>query len=644
MNSLRTFDKASTATLASLTSPVNLQPQLHYFLPTHIHHFPPRWNCLEHSDYISSEPHSIALGPVAVRELSWHMIAPAIISCMRSRFSPLIASSLRSGASRRHMATRSLLSSARPLGESPLNHGLPARKSARSPGSRGSGVLDVDAEDALEGVDINMKLDPVDVGKLALPLHLMDTISQDVIDNIIARDKTIVFSPNKKRRDVYRRLLRMKHRSSIQPLGQVLHLRFFPLRNPTNRRPADISLEDAHRIREKLCQYTRYLVTDNRWPTELSLDANPVIQQQREQMGNPAGTSCVQSVDDVMELLSRVLSNELNLGAWCGVSCTPVLAKMACDECHREYKLRPRDYARGGIVANKDYSLSSHEEAKAFVRDLPLSVIPVLGQAQVKLLKDVFGITKCGEIAEQELRLGFSLSPSTMEYFLSVAYGTVRLPSEVATTLVRKVTRWRTANLRRESQFGRVVTDEQFLNTVTSVFESAYNDIVAHDFVVGAVLLESRRCTPSVRWEVEEVEELDKRTNDHDLLRDITLRLAKRFAPRRIARLQDSYSISVHFRDACTWDANRRHPKNRFVIKCKKATGDDDSKCVAPVVERCAIPTTAKQSATHTMEPLACGVPTRASEQAKPKKRPCVGGDPLRKDGAQLAMGIQIVV
>ncbi|KEG09798.1 hypothetical protein DQ04_04621030 [Trypanosoma grayi] len=397
-----------------------------------------------------------------------------------------------------------------------------------------------------KNVDIDMELDPVDIKKLALPLHAMETIPPDIISNILAKDKTIVFSPTRKRMDVCRRLRRMKYRCSVQPLGKVLHFRFFSLEGPVNGRGAakDITPECLQRIKAVLRTYTRFIVTDDQWPLELSLEVTPLMQQQEPHL---------QSELEVAEKLSCVLSKELCVGAWCGISSTPILAKMACDAGQREHTLKSKDFLTGGIVYINQYSLPTHESLEKFMADLPVSAIPVVGAAQVKLLKDVYGITKCGEIAEQEERLGYSLCPATTEYFLSIAYGTMRLRGEIATTLLRKASRCKTAQIRRESQYGRVVPEEQFIGTVMTIFDTVYKDLIMHDFVCGRVSLETRRTVPRVFWVTEEYEDLGTRTNDRDLLREVVLRLAKQFAPRRTKELLDVYSICVHFADIRSW-------------------------------------------------------------------------------------------
>ncbi|CBH17854.1 hypothetical protein, conserved [Trypanosoma brucei gambiense DAL972] len=479
--------------------------------------------------------------------------------------------------------------------------------------------------------DMDVELVPVDVKKLALPLHLTDSIPQDIVDNIVARDRTLVFAPNMKILDLHRRLSRMKYRISVQPLGKVLHFRFFRLCKLSSGMPGDVTVETFRSIQQKLSEYTRFLVMDERWPLELSLEITPIIEHQRKQMLECQGECRVSTAEDVMELLSSVFSAELRVGAWCGLSCTPVLAKMACDECHRKHKLCRQDYSRGGVVGTVRYDIRSHKEAKEFVQNLSLGDIPVVGKPQARLLEDVYGITKCGGIADQEVRLGFSLSQSTMEFFLSVAYGTVRLPSEATTTLLRKPPRCKAAHIRRESQFGRVVSDEQFINTVMSVFDNVYTDLVEHDFVTGRVMIETRRTLPRTHWVVEESEDIAPRTSDRDLLREVTIRLARRFAPRRTEELRDIYSVGVHFGDVRSWSENERLQKKAVAVSeggSPTTGGRKDG--VIGAANGVPAPTVPKGSSS-------------AGARQQKRKRTGTGPKPLRKGKMGAASGIRIV-
>ncbi|EKF38480.1 hypothetical protein MOQ_001315 [Trypanosoma cruzi marinkellei] len=397
-----------------------------------------------------------------------------------------------------------------------------------------------------DGVDIDMELEPVDLGKLALPLHLMETIPPDVIANIVAKDKTIVFSPHRKKHDVTRRIMRMKYRYSIQSLGKVFHFCFFAPTD-TNRNGAvrNITPEDFQRVKDKMRTLTRFIIVDERWPLEMSIEVTPIIER---------APSDNNSLVDVANMLSRVLADELHIGAWCGISSTPVLAKMACEAGRNEPSLHPAALASGGILSLKHYDLPTHESLKEFLANVPLSDIPVLGEAQVELLKTVYGIRNCGDISTQEERMGFSLAPATMDFFLSIAYGAIRLENEIGITLRQKGARCKAAQVRRESQYGRVVSEEQFINTVLTVFDSVHKDLLLYDFVTGRVSLETRRTVPRVFWVTEEYEDITPRTNNREILRETTLRLAKRFAPRRTKEFMDVYIVSIHFSDIRTWD------------------------------------------------------------------------------------------
>ncbi|EAN87785.1 hypothetical protein C3747_123g134 [Trypanosoma cruzi] len=397
-----------------------------------------------------------------------------------------------------------------------------------------------------EGVDIDMELEPVDLGKLALPLHLMETIPPDVIANIVAKDKTIVFSPHRKKHDVMRRITRMKYRYSVQPLGKVFHFCFFsPTGTTSNGAVRKITPEDFQRVKDKLRMLTRFIIVDKRWPLEVSVEVTPIIERAPSENN---------SLVDVANMLSRTLADELRIGAWCGISSTPVLAKMACEASRNQPPLRPAALASGGILSLKHYDLPTHESLKEFLADVPLSDIPVLGKAQVELLKSVYGIKKCGDISAQEDRMGFSLAPATMDFFLSIAYGAIRLENEIGITLRQKGTRCKAAQIRRESQYGRIVSEEQFINTVLTIFDSVHKDLLLHDFVTGRVSIDTRRTVPRVFWVTEEYEEITPRTNNREILRETTLRLAKRFAPRRTKEFLDVYIVSIHFSEIRTWD------------------------------------------------------------------------------------------
>ncbi|KAH8609457.1 putative impB mucB samB family [Trypanosoma vivax] len=290
--------------------------------------------------------------------------------------------------------------------------------------------------DELLAEDPSIKLQPVDMKKLSLPLHTMEKIPEDVAANVLARDRSIVFSPLRKQSEVFRRLFRIKHSFSVQPLGNVVHFRFYSLDDVTRTgMPTDISAEKFLEIKEKLRAFTRFVVTDDRWPLELSLEVTQCIKKMEECSENEMESGSTTTKEDVVQLVSRVLSDELNVGAWCGLSCTPVLAKMACDACVASYTLRPVDLVSGGVVRQKCYDLKTHAELQNFMKELPLSEVPVLGPAQVRLLKDVFNVERCGQLAEIEERLCFTFSPQSTEFFLALAYGTMRLRGEVTTTL-----------------------------------------------------------------------------------------------------------------------------------------------------------------------------------------------------------------
>ncbi|RNF01121.1 DNA-directed DNA polymerase [Trypanosoma conorhini] len=401
-------------------------------------------------------------------------------------------------------------------------------------------------EEARERQALDVELEPVDLKKLTLPLHSMETIPADVVANIVAKDKTIVFSPHRKQKDVTRRLLRMKYRYSIQPLGMVLHFRFFTLGGAKQEGAAATGITQDHfqRIKEKLRTFTRFIILDKRWPLEVSLEVTPIMQRSPTEF---------KSMEDVAHMLSRVMAEELHIGAWCGMSSTPVLAKMACEASQKQNPQDPKAVVSGGILCSRHYDLPTHEAVKEFVANIPLSDVPVMGKAQVELLKSVYGIRNCGDILAQEERLGFSLSQQTMEFFLSVAHGAMRLESEIGTTLRQKSPRCKSAQVRRESKYGRVISEEQFINTVLTVFDTVHKDLLLYDFVAGRVSLDTRRFVPRVFWVTEEYEDVTPRTNSRERLREAVLRLAKRFAPRRTEELLDMYILSIHLSDIRTW-------------------------------------------------------------------------------------------
>ncbi|ESL08417.1 hypothetical protein TRSC58_03880 [Trypanosoma rangeli SC58] len=396
-------------------------------------------------------------------------------------------------------------------------------------------------------VDFDMELEPVDVKKLALPLHLMETIPPDVVANIMAKDKTIVFSPHRKQKDVTRRLLRMKYRYSIQSLGMVLHFRFFALGGDNQEGAttlAAITPDQFQRIKEKLRTLTRFIILDERWPLEVSVEVTPIMQHSPNE---------IKSIEDVVHMLSRVMAEELHVGAWCGMSSTPILAKMACEASQKQHPQDPKAVVSGGIMCSEHYNLPTHEAVEKFVANIPLSDVPVMGKAQVELLRSVYGIRTCGDILAQEERLGFSFSQQTMDFFLSVAYGAMRLESEIGTTLRQKGARCKSAQVRRESRYGRVISEEQFIKTVLTVFDTVHRDLLLYDFVAGRVSLDTRRFVPRVFWVTEEYEDVTPRTNNRERLQEAVLRLAKRFAPRRTKEVLDMYILSVHLSDVRTW-------------------------------------------------------------------------------------------
>ncbi|RNE96740.1 DNA-directed DNA polymerase [Trypanosoma rangeli] len=397
------------------------------------------------------------------------------------------------------------------------------------------------------GMDLDMELEPVDLKKLALPLHLMETIPPAVVANIVAKDKTIVFSPHRKQKDVSRRLFRMKHRYSIQPLGMVLHFRFFALHGDKQdgvTRLADITPDHFHRIKEKLRTFTRFIVLDERWPLEVSVEVTPIMQRSPTE---------IKSIEDVVHMLSRVMAEELHVGAWCGISSTPILAKMACEASQKQHPQDPKAAVSGGILCSERYDLPTHEAVEKFVANIPLSDVPVMGKAQVELLKSVYGIRTCGDILAQDERLGFTFSQQTMEFFLSVAYGVMRVESEIGTTLRQKGARCKSAQVRRESRYGRVISEEQFIKTVLAVFDTVHRDLLLYDFVAGRISLDTRRFAPRVFWVTEEFEDVTPRTNNRERLQEAVLRLAKRFAPRRTKEMLDMYILSIHLSDVRTW-------------------------------------------------------------------------------------------
>ncbi|ORC89809.1 uncharacterized protein TM35_000113430 [Trypanosoma theileri] len=401
-------------------------------------------------------------------------------------------------------------------------------------------------EEEWKNVNIDMDLEPVDLRKLKLPLHTMKIIPPDVIANVMAKDKTIVFSPLRKQEEVTQRLGRMRHYQSLQTLGKVLHFRFFTLNDSNDSKGVfqDITPETFQRVKEVLRTLTRFIVTDERWPVEISIEISSLISGDSQK---------VQSEDEVVKMLNNIFAEQLHIGAWCGMSSTPVIAKMACEVSQKEYSLTPKDILSGGIVHIKKYNLPTHESVKKFVADVPLSSIPVMGPAQVQLLKEVYGITKCGEVSLYAERIGYSLSQATMEFFYAVAHGLARVPGEVGTTMFRKAPRCKAAQVRRESKYGRIVSEEHFIDTVRAIFDIVYKDLLVHDYVTGRVTLDTRRTVPRVFWVTEEYEDIHPRTNDREVLREIVLRLAKRFAPRRTEELLDTYTVSIHFADIRTW-------------------------------------------------------------------------------------------
>ncbi|KAH9600369.1 UmuC domain [Trypanosoma melophagium] len=406
-------------------------------------------------------------------------------------------------------------------------------------------ALTEEEEEQFKNINLDMDLEPVDLIKLKLPLHTMETIPPDVIANLVAKDKTIVFSPLRKEEDIRQRIERMRHHQIIQPLGKVLHFRFFMLNDSNNKEDLqDITPETFQRIKEFLRSFTRFIVTDERWPVELSIEISPLISEDSQKM---------RSEDEVVKMLSDLFAEQLRIGAWCGMSSTPVMAKMACNDGQKEHSLTKENLISGGIIHTKKYDLPTHESLKKFVADIPLSSIPVMGPAQVQLLKEVYGITKCGEVALYAERIGYSLSQATMEFFYAVGNGIVRVRSEVGTTMFRKAPRCKAAQVRREAKYGRVVSAEQFIDTVMNIFDTVYKDLVVHDYVTGRVTIDTRRTIPRIFWVTEEYEDIQPRTNDRELLREVVHRLAKRFAPRRNEELLDMYTVSIHFADIRTW-------------------------------------------------------------------------------------------
>lgn len=195
-----------------------------------------------------------------------------------------------------------------------------------------------------------------------------------------------------------------------------------------------------------------------------------------------------------------------------GIAPTPVLAKLACDA---EFSLIQRQPEQDTVpirVRSFYQHIRCMSDGKKFMAHFPLTHIPLFTPTFVRVLRDVFGVVTCNDIYRMRERLWFSLSSETFQVCYLCVYGMMKFAGEKEAVLFSpahlivsqkpleamaqysisllerdvnalqllptnarfarsKPTRF--MNVEARLVYGRLNTDEQFIERVEEVFASA---------------------------------------------------------------------------------------------------------------------------------------------------------------------------